>query len=180
MLGVEYGDHKVKIIKSTNGHDIKVDNEDFEWLNQWRWNVNKWKKYKSVQRSIWHKDTKKKDVVKMSRQIMRFPKGMHVDHVNHNTLDNRRCNLRVCTMNQNNKNYPKPCTNTLGYKGIHFAKRNYHLKKPWYSLIRVDSKTIYLGYYKTAKKAHEAYCEAALKYHGEFANFGENREVQFA
>lgn len=162
----------MKIIKSTNGYDIKVDDEDYEWLSQWKWCVVKNKNYKRVYRSFWIKETKKKSAIAMSRQIMDSPKGMHVDHINNDTLDNRRCNLRVCTMSQNNKNYPKPCTNTLGYKGVHFAKRNYYLSKPWYAMIRVNSKHVYLGYYKTAEEAHEAYCMAALKYHGEFANFG--------
>ena len=166
----------MKIIKATNGYDIKVDNEDFEWLNQWRWNVSESKNYLRVQRSIWHKDTKKKDCLLMHRQIMEFPKEMHIDHINNDRLDNRKSNLRICTMNQNNKDYPKPRTNTSGYKGVHFAERNLKkkksLNKPWYAMIRVDCKNIYLGYFETAEKAHIAYCTAALKYHGEFANFG--------
>lgn len=175
-----FGNHNMRIINSTNGYEIKVDDEDFEWLNQWKWNVAERKRYKQVQRSIWHKDTKKKDVVLIHRQIMGFPKEMHVDHINHDTLDNCRNNLRICTVTQNNRNCKIKCTNTTGYKGVHFAKRNYYLSKPWYAMIQIGCKNKYLGYFVTAEKAYQKYCEAALKYHGEFANFGENREVKLA
>jgi hypothetical protein len=59
--------------------------------------------------------------------------------------------------------------NQFGLKGI---KRSKHGKK-WQARIQVDKKTIHLGAFSTPEEAHQAYCDAAFKYFGEFANPGE-------
>lgn len=89
-----------------------------------------------------------------------------VDHINGNGLDNRRENLRVATPSQNQHNSRKPKNNTSGYKGV------YKRGNKWCAAIAINYKTIFLGYHDTAELAHEAYCKAAIKYHGEFANEG--------
>jgi hypothetical protein len=76
-------------------------------------------------------------------------------------------NLRKATVNQNKWNTSKRKTNTSGYKGVFWCKS----KKRWASIICVYKKRIFLGRFKTKEEAHEAYKEAALKYHGEFARF---------
>ncbi len=94
-------------------------------------------------------------------------KGEHTDHINGDKLDNRRANLRVATQAQNNRNGPKPITNKSGLKGVSWDKVN----RKWVAQINFDKKVIFLGRYGTSEEAYAAYCEAAMKYHGEFARF---------
>jgi hypothetical protein len=97
-----------------------------------------------------------------------------VDHINGNTLDNRKENLRLCNNTENCRNSKKSVNNTSGYKGVSYVpwSGKWLRNKPWRAYIVVDRKQISLGMYKTKEEAHEAYKQAAVKYHGEFANFG--------
>lgn len=88
-----------------------------------------------------------------------------VDHKNLDPLDNRRSNLRLATSSQNKTNQSKHQSNTSGFKGICWISS----RGKWIAKIRVSKRVIYLGEFDTPEKAHEAYCEAAIKYHGEFA-----------
>ena len=103
-------------------------------------------------------------VVQLHREVMGAPPGMLVDHVNGNTLDNRRCNLRVATHGQNLANR-KAITAKSGFKGAFWAK----WAGRWYSSIGVNGRVIRLGYFDTPEAAALAYDEAARKHHGEFA-----------
>ncbi len=88
-----------------------------------------------------------------------------VDHINHNSLDNRKSNLRECTQSQNLANSRMQSNNSSGFKGVSWDKnRNkYHAK------ISVFDKTVNLGRFKEAAEAAQAYDIAARKYFGEFA-----------
>ncbi|MCI0598713.1 MAG: HNH endonuclease [Beijerinckiaceae bacterium] len=86
-----------------------------------------------------------------------------VDHVNLDRSDNRWINLREATQSQNQANTRKPRGNTSGWKG---ASRN---GSRWQAQIGVNGKQIYLGRFRTPEEAHAAYCEAAVKYYGDFA-----------
>lgn len=92
-----------------------------------------------------------------------------VDHIDACGLNCCRENLRLATTTQNNRNQGLRKDNTSGLKGVRWHK---HVKK-WVAQISVNKKTIYLGYYHNPEEAYKAYCEAAKKYHGEFANFGD-------
>lgn len=89
------------------------------------------------------------------------------DHINGNSLDNRRSNLRLATQSQNNFNSRLNIRNTSGYKGVTWSKQ----RSKWQAQISVNKTYINLGHYDTPQEAYEAYKEAARKYHGEFANF---------
>lgn len=89
------------------------------------------------------------------------------DHINRSTLDNRRENLRLATNAQNQANKKVSSFSQSGLKGISYRKNRGH----WRACIRVNGKEIYLGSFPTKEIAHEAYCQAAVKYHGEFARF---------
>jgi len=102
--------------------------------------------------------------IRLHRFIMNCPEGMQVDHINHNTLDNRRSNLRICTHTENIRNQKISQKNKSGYKGVVWHKR----QKKWSSMIRVNCKRIHLGCFDTPEEAYAAYCEASKKYHGEF------------
>jgi hypothetical protein len=87
-----------------------------------------------------------------------------VDHINGNTLDNRKCNLRICTNAENLRNQKRSKRNKTGYKGVSFDKN----RKKYKACIRVNGIGIFLGRFNNPIVAYEAYCEASKKYHGEF------------
>lgn len=94
-------------------------------------------------------------------------KGEECDHIDLNKLDCRRCNLRLSTHTQNNRNKRKREVNKSGYIGVHWHKQI----KRWVAYITVDRKRLHLGTFDTAEQAKVARDAAALKYHGEFARF---------
>lgn len=88
-----------------------------------------------------------------------------IDHINLNSVDNRWYNLRPATRSQNQYNKWRYKNNKSGFKGVHFCKRT----SKWRAGIRVGGNLISLGYFATPDEAYTHYCEAARKYHGEFA-----------
>jgi hypothetical protein len=115
----------------------------------------------------------------MHRIILNAPPHLVVDHINHNGLDNRKANLRLCTVAQNNQNTrPHANPNKLSkYKGVSLDKnRNLYI-----ALIHRNKKNYYLGRFKNETDAAKAYDKKAAELFGEFAylNFpSENSEVQ--
>lgn len=98
--------------------------------------------------------------------------GMFVDHVNGETLDNRKTNLRLVTHAQNQYNRRIPNTNTSGYKGVQWSKQ----KQKWIAVASLKGKLYYGGGYADKLEAAKAYDRLAVKLFGEFArfNFPEN------
>lgn len=92
---------------------------------------------------------------------------VQVDHRNAIKDDNRWANLRLATCSENMHNQGKRRHNKSGYKGVCWHRG----ARKWVAQIKVDWKIKYLGLYDTPQAAHAAYCEAAKKYHGEFARF---------
>jgi len=88
-----------------------------------------------------------------------------IDHVNGRSEDNRFSNLRLATRSQNLYNRRMPTTNTSGFKGVKFSKR----RQKWEANIGVNGRVIYLGLHEDILSARDAYRNAAIKYHGEFA-----------
>jgi hypothetical protein len=93
------------------------------------------------------------------------PLHYQVDHIDGNGLNNSFANLRLATKEQNAQNSAIRKTNTSGMKGAFFHKPS----GCWLSAISVNGKRFYLGQFKTAEQAHDAYCKAAAELHGEFA-----------
>jgi hypothetical protein len=102
--------------------------------------------------------------IRLHRFIADCPPDLYVDHINGNTLDNRRSNLRICTLGENNCNRRKSKNSSSGYKGVFWDN---HYKK-WGSSIQVNNKRINLGRFDDPEKAYEAYVAASKKYHGAF------------
>lgn len=90
---------------------------------------------------------------------------MLTDHKDGNGLNNQRDNIRICNYTQNNCNRNVRESNT-GYIGVTYYKQGRYIR----ARIKVNKKEVNLGSFKTAEDAAIAYDEAALKYHGEFAN----------
>jgi hypothetical protein len=94
---------------------------------------------------------------------------MIVDHINGNTLDNRKLNLRICKNEENVRNQKLSKRNKTGYKGVSYNKR---LEK-FCATIRFKNKTICLGHFENKIDAAIAYNNSAIKYFGEFSKLNE-------
>ena len=107
------------------------------------------------------------NMVRIHRLIMGLSASdkREVDHINGNTLDNRKSNLRICLHSENVRNRRRNNVHTNGYKGTTFHKSKYK----WQAQIGYQGKRIHLGYFDTQEEAYAAYCAAAVKYFGEFA-----------
>ena len=92
----------------------------------------------------------------------------HVDHEDGNGLNNTRANLRLATREQNGANRRKHSNNTSGFKGVSWHEPS----GKWCAKIMVNGTNTHLGCYTSKEAAYAAYCEAASRYHKEFANNG--------
>ena len=157
----------MKEIQLTQGKVALVDDEDFEYLNQWRWclrgtGLSKSYAIRGFRKS---KTCNITGSISMHRQLMRPEKGYVIDHVDGNTLNNQKSNLRICTQSQNCRNQKIGKSNTSGYKGVSYNKG----QGKYNSRIKFNKKSIHLGCFVNLKDAARAYNSAAVKYHGEFA-----------
>ena len=145
-----------KLLPLSQGKHAIVDDDLFEYLNQWKWHYRR-------DGYVCHREGN--TTVYLHRVITQCPQGMVVDHKNRNTLDNRRTNLRVCTQSQNNLNQRLRSDSKSGLKGVteHANKR-----KRWQAHLRVGGRKKSLGYYLTKEEAHAAYIKVAKNLHGEF------------
>ncbi|OHB59610.1 MAG: hypothetical protein A2173_09145, partial [Planctomycetes bacterium RBG_13_44_8b] len=114
-------------------------------------------------------------IVYMHRQILPVPKGLYVDHINRDGLDNRKANLRPATHSENCRNRGKMRGNySSRYKGVHWDKD----KQKWRANVRVDKKLTHLGYFTDETEAAKIYDATAKVYHGKYAalNFADAEE----
>lgn len=161
---------RFKKIKLTQGKYALVDAEDFEWLSQYNWMCrrNRPLKYKGNVNFYVYRNTPRNHYVRETVYMHWELLGVkNVDHINGNGLDNRRANLRVCSKSQNQWNRRKSHKNYSGYKNVKFDKR----RKTYYSGFYVNKKYFYVGSFKTAKTAYNAYIKKVKEIHGEFARW---------
>jgi hypothetical protein len=104
----------------------------------------------------------------MGRVLLGAKPGQMVDHINHNPLDNRRCNIRLCTPSQNAQNTSCTKAGVSGYKGVSKGTP-VKGKERWNVGIQFNGIKIYLGSFKNIECAAMAYDAAARRYHKEFA-----------
>ena len=153
----------MKKIPLTRGQYAIVDDIDYGKLMKYKWQCAKSAGYCYASRAKWN--GKYCSSVQMHRQILNAPKNKYVDHINGNGLDNRRKNLRIATNSQNLMNSKIFNTNTSGYRGVGWDKK----EKKWKARITQNQKHKFLGYYLTKEDAAKAYNHAAKKLFGSFA-----------
>lgn len=156
----------MKAIELTKGFLALVDDADFDRVNAFKWTALVTGKYiqrvYAYRREDWNQERRVwRRQVLMHRFITDAPDGSDVDHVNSETLDNRRSNLRVCTRGQNLAGTRR--TNQNGYRGV--AKDG----NVYFAQISINGKRLYRRGFRTPGDAAQAYDEMAREYHGEFA-----------
>jgi hypothetical protein len=106
----------------------------------------------------------------LHRLLMRPGRGLTVDHINGDRLDNRRANLRVCTMQQNSWNTPAQTSKQKSsrYKGVSRGSVP-NLARPWCAQVCVNGQIVRCGWFATELEAAMAYDEAARRHFGDFA-----------
>lgn len=161
----------MKYIKLSKGYVTKVDDEDFDSLNKFKWWFGPGG-YAVRQVYIGKRNGGKCENIFMHQSIMGVKKGLTVDHINGDKLNNTRENLRFATQSQNSVN--RAVVNPSGYRGVQFDK----MTKKWRAKITKDYKQYPLGYYETKEEAARAYDKSAIELYGEFAklNFGYSSE----
>lgn len=152
-----------------NGFKTIIDDDDYGMVRMYKWQCRQSKGLKYVGRGQYI-DGKVRQF-SLHRQITECPKGMVVDHVNGDGLDNRRENLRICTQLGNNGNQRLKSNNSTGYKGVSLHKMTGRFQ----ASITKDGKATYLGLFDSVIDAAMAYDAAANEYFKDYrrTNFGE-------
>jgi hypothetical protein len=145
-------------IPLTRGEFALVDARDYYRLTKYNWHVN------VNGNTIYATRKERGKSVMMHRVIMDAPDHLSVDHIDHNGLNNRRSNLRLCTHAQN------ACNKLSRYgasrfKGVYWNK----IRKKWVVTIQHNNKIYHIGYFEDQIAAAKAYDKKAAELHGEFA-----------
>ena len=156
--------------KLGRGLNAIVDDDVAEELSKYRWHCDS-HGYACRSVNFPRPRTKRELHIQMHREVLRLagvniPKGYEVDHINHDPLDNRMCNLRIVTPSQNRQNQSIRAGGTSRYKGVCWHKG----AGKWQAQIHHNGKTIHLGAFATQPDAARAYDEGATKLFGEFAH----------
>lgn len=155
-----------KKILLTKNKVTLVDDEDYEFLNKWKWycSVASSGAFYAARKTRYSDGDSK--ILYMHRLILGLQRNgrQETDHINRDPLDNRRLNLRICTSSQNKMNRTKSILNKSGYKGVCSVPVN-----KWAAFIMCGDIHLNLGHFEDKKDAARAYNKAATHYFGEFA-----------
>lgn len=161
-------------IELTQGQVALVDDEDYDWLNQWKWCAHKDHSgnFYAVRNST--RKNGKRFIIRMHRQILKLEQedSHQTDHIDHNTLNNRQDNLRICTCRQNQMNQKIRSNTTSKFKGVSWHKAS----KKWQAGMSIKGKTRNLGCWDTEEDAARAYDLIAIQEYGEFAHLNFEQE----
>lgn len=154
--------------------EVLVDIDDYQkiknryWHTHWREDLNN--HYVASNRYIGVFNGKvKSQTIYLHNYIMKPPKGMVVDHINHNTIDNRKSNLRLVNMSDNAKNRKgRNINNTTGYRNVSYDKTN----KTYVVQLQINGKNKVFGRFKDVHEAGRVAREMREKYYGEYAGKG--------
>jgi heme oxygenase len=161
----------MKEIELTQGYKTLVDDEDYEFLNQWKWcvRVQPCGRACAVRAERIKGTTNSKRNFQMHRVITNAQKGQIVDHINGNALDNRKENLRFCSKQENSMNRKTQSSSKFRskYKGVSWDKA----RKKFIARVYFNNKAYVAGRFSTEEQAALAYNVLAKKLHGEYARF---------
>jgi hypothetical protein len=146
----------MKFIELTKGEQAIADDEDFEFLSQWKWYFDRY----AMRNERVNRGQRK---VLMRRVIMNTPEGFETDHINRNKLNNRKANLRICTTFENQANKKKSLNKSSIYKGVS------KLKDKWISQVVCGKRLTFIGLFN---QEHHAALAADLwnrDLYGQFA-----------
>lgn len=155
----------MSVILLTQGKSAIVDDEDYEMLMKYKWHYSEYGDGKGYAKTNNRNKKGEPALLRMHRLVMKAKSTQKVDHINMNTLDNRKSNLRFVTQSQNMINARIRKNNTSGYKGVCFLKR----EQKWRANTWKDGKQIWIGDYNNIKDAAHAYNAVVSKLHGEYA-----------
>lgn len=143
---------------------VKVDDDDFDFVNQWKWHVYLDTQGKNFYVHRNDRSNGKHTVISMHRAIMKeTDTKVKIDHKDHDGLNNCRSNLRRANSSQNGTNRSPRYKGASKFVGV-TPNRQY-----WRSRITVNGKLKFIGVFKTEEEAARAYNVEAEKLHGEFA-----------
>lgn len=157
-----------KEIPLTQGKVTIVDSDDYEYLSQFKWYYAQGYAVRNT-RNI----NGKRQQMRMHRVIAETPEEMVTDHINGDTLDNRKNNLRNVTYHENTFNAKKKTKAMSKYKGVSKFKGKTHSFYKYTAKLQHNKERILIGYFPTEKQAALAYNEKAKEYFGEFASLNE-------
>jgi hypothetical protein len=151
---------KMKLIPLTQGKFAKVDDNMFDYLNQWRWY---YRSGYAVRMS--HTENGRRGTIWLHREVVNAPANKQVDHIDLDKLNDQSVNLRTCTHAENQHNGPKRTTNKSGYKGVCWVKA----KQKWVAQIEMNGRGRTIGAFSDPVNAAKAYDKVARDLFGEFA-----------
>lgn len=157
-----------KIIHSGNC-EVKVPVDMFDYFNKYSWYINAWGYAK---RNQYIGNGKWKDIF-IHKEVNKTPDGMLTDHINRDTLDNRRCNLRSVTHMESAVNRKTPISNTSGFVGVVFNKKD----RKFRGVIQHNKQKIHLGMFSDPCDAAIAYNKKSVELNGKYARL--NTEIPY-
>ena len=156
-----------KMISLTRGFTTIVDDEMYDILSLRKWcaavSERKGTAY-AIHAGLKDQLTGKRTHVMMHRVICGAPRDMVVDHINHNTLDNRRENLRICSVSENNRNLRPRRNQACKFKGVWLLPNG-----KWRARLTFNSVGVHIGCFDTMTEAANAYDAKSVELFGEFA-----------
>lgn len=158
-------DPRARSMRLKDGTSVWLDEDDYQWAKHYEWGHHRSKISNGYARR-WGFNGEKMTNILLHREITRCPKGFEVDHINHDTADNRRANLRIVTSCQNGANALKTRSRrTSNYKGVSLYKRDNN----WCAQIIRNGKYFFLGRYDTEAEAAAVYNAKALELSAEYS-----------
>ena len=163
MIELQLPKESITLVDDRDYYEYKLF--EFPWTRRWSTTTKSY----SAGAFIRDKASNKLIWISLSRLIMNLNKNdkRQVDHINHDTLDNRRQNLRVVTLQENQFNKKTYRNNSSGFPGIYFHKAC--TNRPWYAYLSAGNKRVFKGCYSTFEEAKEARIAAEQQYFGAFA-----------
>lgn len=150
-------------IALSGGQIALVDDQDAAWVQEHKWCLTGGKKGRYAGRGVAN-GKRRRTTVYLHRLILPVPRGIEIDHINGNTLDNRRCNLRQVTHAQNAQN--RWCVNsrsTTGLRGVTFDARR--ASRPYKACVWINGQVKYGGRYASPGDAALAAAGLRAQYH---------------